>query len=76
MKQTGKVAIGQIIMQGREHLVGIQPHGEGLVLHILRYGSEVRDAASYFEGLNVEPKQEAVTLAAELFNPAEGQVRA
>jgi DNA end-binding protein Ku len=51
MKETGKVAIGQLVMNGREHLVGIKPHGKGLMLVILRYADEVRPAETYFEGI-------------------------
>jgi Ku protein len=44
LKQTGKVAIGQMVMNGREHLVGIKPHGKGLMLVIVRYADEIRPA--------------------------------
>jgi DNA end-binding protein Ku len=40
--KTKKVAIGQIIMHGREHLVGITAHTKGLMLVILRYPDELR----------------------------------
>ena len=56
LKQTRKVAIGQLIMGGRGHLVGIKPHGRGLMLSILRYGDEVRQAEPYFEGITPSPK--------------------
>jgi DNA end-binding protein Ku len=66
LKATGKVAVGQLIMGGREHLVGITAHGKGLVLEILRYGHEVRDAEPYFEKLTSKPERQAVKLAADL----------
>jgi DNA end-binding protein Ku len=65
MKETGKVAIGQLIMNGREHLVGIKPHGEGLMLVILRYADEVRATEPYFEGISAQPKADAVALAGQ-----------
>ena len=37
LAKTKKVAIGQLIMHGREHLVGITAHKNGLMLLILRY---------------------------------------
>ena len=40
--KTKKVAIGQLIMHGREHLVGITAHKKGLMLLILRYQDELR----------------------------------
>lgn len=66
LKQTGKVAVGQMIMGGREHLVGIKAHGKGLVLVILRYAHELRDPKPYFDQVTAEPDTEAVKLAAEL----------
>jgi hypothetical protein len=35
LKESRKVAIGQLIMHGRGHLVGITAHGQGLMLSIL-----------------------------------------
>jgi DNA end-binding protein Ku len=66
LAETRKVAIGQLIMHGRQHLVGIKALGGGLVLSILRYPDELRDPNPYFEGINTEPKPEAVRLATEL----------
>ena len=51
LKATGKIAVGQMIMGGRAHIVGIKPHGQGLTLSILRYASEVRPADPYFRVL-------------------------
>src|SRR5690348_2565328 len=56
LAETGKVAIGQLIMGGRAHLLGIRALGNGLMLSILRYADELRDFTPYFEGINFEPK--------------------
>ncbi len=66
LKQSNKVAVGQIVMGGRQHLVGNMPQGKGMVLVILRYGNEVRAAEPYFEHLSTEAKSEAVSLAVDL----------
>jgi DNA end-binding protein Ku len=74
MKQTRKVAIGQLIMHGRGHLVGIKAHSKGLMLSILRYGNEVREAEPYFERLTTkQPDTEAVALARELIKRMSGR---
>jgi DNA end-binding protein Ku len=73
LKQTGKVAIGQLIMQGRGHLVGIKALGRGLMLSILRYGNEVRDAEPYFDRLTAKPTTESVALASELIKRMSGR---
>jgi DNA end-binding protein Ku len=72
LKQTGKVAIGQLIMHGRGHLVGIKALGRGLMLSILRYGNEVRDAEPYFDRVTAKPDREAVALASELIKRMSG----
>jgi DNA end-binding protein Ku len=73
LAETGKVAIGQLIMGGRAHLVGIKALGNGVMLSILRYADELRDFTPYFEGINFEPKSEAVGLAKELIEAESGR---
>jgi DNA end-binding protein Ku len=72
LAQTGKVAIGQLVMHGREHLVGIKAHGKGLMLSILRHANELRDPKPYFESITVEPATDAVALAVELIEKQSG----
>jgi DNA end-binding protein Ku len=73
LKQTRKVAIGQLIMGGRGHLVGVKAHGKGLMLSILRYANELRDPKPYFEGINAEPPTDAVNLATQLIEAQSGK---
>jgi DNA end-binding protein Ku len=73
LKQTRKIAIGQLIMHGREHLVGVKALGRGLSLYILRYADELREPTSYFEGITAEPDPQAVKLAAELIERESGR---
>lgn len=73
LKQTRKVAIGQLVLNGREHLVGVKPHGKGLMLIILRYADEVRAAEPYFEGITAAPQAEAVALATKLIESTSGR---
>ena len=73
LKQTRKVAVGQLIMHGRGYQVGIKAHGKGLMLSILRYGNEVRQAEPYFERVNAQPKSDALTLAIELVKRMTGR---
>ena len=73
LKQTRKIAVGQLIMHGREHLVGVKALGRGLALYILRYADELREPTSYFEGITAEPDPQAVKLAAELIERESGR---
>jgi DNA end-binding protein Ku len=73
LAETGKIAIGQLIMHGRQHLVGIRALEGGLVLSILRYSDELRDFTPYFEGINTKAQPEAVGLAKELIAVESGR---
>src|SRR6476619_896092 len=73
LAKTKKVAIGQLIMHGREHLVGITAHKKGLVLVILRYADELRKPETYFDKIDAAPKADAVQLAVELVEEHSGK---
>jgi len=72
LAKTGKVAVDQVVIGGREHLVGIKAFGKGLMLTILRYGDEVRPADPYFEKIDTASDPEAVALAAKLIENETG----
>ncbi len=42
MKQTGKIAVGKVVLRDREDLVAVFPHDDGLLLQKLRYPHELR----------------------------------
>src|SRR6187551_3093072 len=73
LAETGRVAIGQLIMHGHQHLVGIKALEGGLVLSILRYPDELRDFTQYFEGINTKADPDAVGLAKELIERESGR---
>jgi DNA end-binding protein Ku len=73
LAKTKKVAVGQLIMHGREHLVGITAHKKGLVLVILRYSDELRKPESYFDKLDSKPDANAVKLAVNLVEQQSGK---
>jgi DNA end-binding protein Ku len=51
LKRSGKAGVGQLVVGGREHLVAVAPLGRGLVMEILRYGSEVKPAEAFFDDI-------------------------
>jgi DNA end-binding protein Ku len=78
LAKAGKLGLGQLTMQGREHLGVIAPiEKKGLLLNIIRYENELRKADKYFADLeSVKFGPELVKLASELvernsgpFNP-------
>ena len=65
--------MGQLIMHGRQHLVGIKALEGGLVLSILRYAHELRDPKPYFEHIDAKAEPEAVRLAKDLVKAESGR---
>jgi DNA end-binding protein Ku len=48
MKETGRIALGRVVMHTRERLLAVEPRDKGLVAYSLRAYGEVRDAADAF----------------------------
>lgn len=46
LRRAGRVALARVVIRTRQHLAAIVPHGEALVLEILRYPYELRDAGA------------------------------
>src|ERR1035437_2449633 len=55
LRRTKRIGIGQVVLGGKDTLVVLKPLTKGLVLFTLRYATEVRAAAAYFEDLRQEP---------------------
>ena len=75
LAKTKKIAVGQLIMHGREHLIGITAHKKGLMLLILRYADELRQSESYFDKIETKTDASAVKLAVDLIEQEFRQVR-
>jgi DNA end-binding protein Ku len=73
LAKSKKVAIGQLIMHGREHLVGITAHKKGLVLVILRYADELRKPDPYFDKIETKADADAIKLAVDLIDQQSGK---
>jgi DNA end-binding protein Ku len=67
LRRSKKVAIGQLTLRGREHMVSLKPCGRGIVLETLRYADEVHKAQNYFREIeDAEPDEELLDLAETL----------
>lgn len=51
MRRTNQVAIGQVVMAGKEKLLAIRADGNGLAMSTLHYADEVQDPSAYFEDI-------------------------
>ena len=54
LRKSSKVALGQIVIAGKERIAAIKPCGDGLILETLRYAQEVREAEQYFNDLDTK----------------------
>ena len=74
--KTGTMGLGQLTAGGREHLVGIAPLEQGLMLNRLRYADEVRPCKAFFSDLpRLKLDHEMVDLATELIERKTGRFR-
>ncbi|HVQ62644.1 MAG TPA: Ku protein [Burkholderiales bacterium] len=51
LRETRKVALGQLALRGREYIVSLKPCGRGILLETLRYADEVVKAQGYFRDI-------------------------
>ena len=51
LRQSGKVAVGRVVINGQERTIAIRPLGLGLLGNSVRYADEVRNPEDYFRGI-------------------------
>ena len=74
IKEMDKVAIGRVVLTNREHIIGLEPMGKGLVGTLLRYPYEVRSEQEYFDEIqDVKVTKDMLDLAKHIVNQKAGQ---
>ena len=69
LRDTKKVALGQLAMRGREYVVSLKPCGRGILMETLRYADEVVKAQGYFRDIGGDkPDAELLDLAEALID--------
>ena len=67
MKAAGKIAIGTLVLRGRERQLALEVRGKGLVAYSLRAHDEVREADDYFDDIpSVKADKDMVDIAARI----------
>ncbi len=69
LKSTGRVAIARYATRGKQYLVKVRPHGEGLILEQLHYADEVKPFDEVPLG-EAELKEAELGLAVQLIEQA------
>ncbi|GAA0587156.1 Ku protein [Caenispirillum bisanense] len=76
LRGAKKMALGQIVLAGKEHIVAIRPCGKGMLLETLRYSDELREAEEFFADVqDVKPDKEQVKMAQQLIESRAGEFR-
>ena len=82
MKKAGKVALGCLVLRGKERQVALEVRDKGIVAYTLRAQDEVRDAADFFDDIpTVKADKDMIEIAHKIigqkeadFDPAEFKV--
>ena len=54
IRKEGMVALGRVVFTSREHVIALEPRGNGLLGITLRYPYEVREEEEYFDDISDE----------------------
>jgi DNA end-binding protein Ku len=66
LKETGRIAVGKVVLRDRETPVLLSPHEGGMVMYRLRYPNEVRSMKEVPQLLEVKTDKEQLKLAKTL----------
>jgi DNA end-binding protein Ku len=67
MKKQNKVALGKLVLRGKERQLALEVRGKGLLAYTLRAHDEVRDADDYFDDIpQVKADADMVEIAARI----------
>jgi DNA end-binding protein Ku len=74
MRESGRVAIGRVVLRQNGHVVALRPHGDVLTMETLNYADEVVDADSLDEagGAEVEVSERELAVARQLIEMLSG----
>jgi DNA end-binding protein Ku len=73
LERTGKVGIARVVISTKQHLAMLIPHGDGLVLNLLRWADEVRETAGLaWPGEDVKVSAAELKMAEQLVDAMAG----
>ena len=58
LRESGKIAIGQVVVGGHERIVAIRPLDTGLLVNSLRYADEIRKPEDFFNTIAADSVDE------------------
>jgi DNA end-binding protein Ku len=73
MAQSGKLALGRVVLHQRERLMALEPRDKGIVAYSLRTYDEVRQPKDYFDAIpEVKPDAKMIDIARKIIEQLEG----
>lgn len=73
LAQTGRIALGRVVMHTRERMVALEPRGRGIVVYTLRMGDEVVTPKDAFADIpNVRPDKQMIEIARKIIEQQAG----
>ena len=73
IRAMNKVAIGRVVLTNREHIISLEPLGNGLMGTLLRYPYEVRSEKEYFDDIqDVKVTKDMLDLAKHIVEQKSG----
>ena len=73
MVETGKLALGRVVLHTRERLLALEPRDKGIVAYSLRTKGEVRMPADYFDDIpDAKVDKNMLAIAEKIIEQQEG----
>jgi len=73
LAETGRIALGRVVMHTRERLVALEPRDKGIIVYTLRMGDEVIQPKDAFEDVpTARPDKQMIDIARKIIEQQEG----
>jgi len=73
LAETGRIALGRVVMHTRERLVALEPRDKGLIVYTLRMGDEVVEPKDAFADIPAaKPSKQMIEIARKIIEQQEG----
>ena len=73
LRETGRIALGRVVMHTRERLVALEPRDKGIIVYTLRMRDEVCDPVKAFAEIPAgKPDRKMIDIATKIIEQQEG----
>ena len=73
LAETGRIALGRVVMHTRERLVALEPRDKGIIVYTLRMGDEVIQPKDAFDDIPAaRPNKQMIEIARKIIEQQQG----